>query len=380
MILISAFLAFTVLVAILAELSARWCLARARYYVWPPSYQCDNELLPSAFTGMQGTSRFSINRDGERGDEPPAPEARAFRILVAGGSTTECYFLDQSDTWPAQLQSELNKSDWGRNAGVSGVYVSNIGRSGVDSTGVLTILEHIIPQHPRLDAVILMTGAGEIMAWLRQGADSQAELPKANNETLFTFSPGRKYSWWPLRSSALADCWRHWRPRFLRSIELRCNVGKSLTRLRRLRQNAKNIRKEVPSTAPLMSRYAKNLEAAIRSCQRRGIRVIVMPQPWLDVSLITSAEQSCLWNGSVGYAHSTDPTDYYDAGLMSQLMAEIYQQTAHTAESCGATVIPVQHLLQPMAECFYDDVHFTPFGAAIVGRSLAAEIAKALGQ
>jgi len=380
MILIATFLAFALLFAILAELSARWCLARARYYVWPPSYRCDNELLPSAFTGMQGTSRFSTNRDGERGDEPPSAEADVFRILVTGGSASECYFLDQSETWPAQLQSELNKSDWGRKLGVSGVYVSNIGRSGVDSAGVLRILEHIIPQHPRLDAVILMTGVGDLMAWLRQGADSKAELPEANDETLFTFSPGRKYAWWPLRTTALAECWRHWRPRFLRRIDRRSDVGKSLFRLRRLRQNAKELRKEVPSTVPLMSRYAKNLEAAIQTCQRRGIRVIVMPQPWLDVSLITSAEQSCLWNGSVGYAHSTDPTDYYDAGLMAKLLAEIYKQTAHTAESCGAEVIPTQHLLQPMAECFYDDLHFTPLGAALVGRSVAAGIIKSLEQ
>ncbi len=61
-------------------------------------------VLPS----QEALVRFEVNSEGERGDEPPADSRATYRILVAGGSAAECYFLDQPSTWPEVLKRELS--------------------------------------------------------------------------------------------------------------------------------------------------------------------------------------------------------------------------------------------------------------------------------
>jgi len=79
-----------------AELVARWWIRRhTPYRVWPPGMRLEVRQHPGLFPEVEPRVHLDINADGERGSEVNAREAGLFRILVVGGSSVECYALDQ---------------------------------------------------------------------------------------------------------------------------------------------------------------------------------------------------------------------------------------------------------------------------------------------
>src|SRR5436305_1824700 len=59
-------------------------------------------------TGLPGVSLRGLNttnRWGMRGDEPPTDWQNHYTIVTIGGSTTQCFFLDDHKTWPYLLQT-----------------------------------------------------------------------------------------------------------------------------------------------------------------------------------------------------------------------------------------------------------------------------------
>ncbi len=75
------------------------------------------------FPGVSPVARYAVNSRGLRGPELPQDEA-TYRILCVGGSTTECLYVDDPQTWPAQLMQKLSGPGtaqcWVGNAGLSG--------------------------------------------------------------------------------------------------------------------------------------------------------------------------------------------------------------------------------------------------------------------
>jgi hypothetical protein len=65
---------------------------------------------PDVMPGVSGSSHYRINSLGIRGDEPAL--GGQYRTLCVGGSTTECLYLDDTETWV--LQERLSRS-WGEN-------------------------------------------------------------------------------------------------------------------------------------------------------------------------------------------------------------------------------------------------------------------------
>src|SRR5687767_4720982 len=57
-------------------------------------------------SGVVGTARYEVNADGYRG-RPFGPDAEEYRILLIGGSTTECTLLDVSEHWGTIVEQTL---------------------------------------------------------------------------------------------------------------------------------------------------------------------------------------------------------------------------------------------------------------------------------
>src|SRR6476469_7808041 len=58
-------------------------------------------LNAAGLPGVSPHGVFSTNRWGLRGEEPPRDWKSHYTILTIGGSTTQCFFLDDHKTWPA---------------------------------------------------------------------------------------------------------------------------------------------------------------------------------------------------------------------------------------------------------------------------------------
>src|SRR4051812_5636350 len=114
---------------VMAELAARWWIRRStRFCVWPPGMRV--EVRQNLFPGLEPRFRFEINADGERGSEVRGTDDGLYRILVAGGSSVECFALDQLTSWPGTLEQLLNCRPALDVLRARRVHVGNIGHSG----------------------------------------------------------------------------------------------------------------------------------------------------------------------------------------------------------------------------------------------------------
>src|SRR5258708_3359749 len=104
------FMLFAVVAAVFiitAELGARWwARRRTPYRVWSPGMRLD--VRQDMFPELERRFRFEINADGERGSDVRGADDGLYRILVAGGSSVECFALDQAASWPGGLERLLN--------------------------------------------------------------------------------------------------------------------------------------------------------------------------------------------------------------------------------------------------------------------------------
>src|SRR5262245_20256709 len=77
----------------------------------------------TAFDKLDKHVSHTKNSLGFRGPEPPASFTDYLTIVTIGGSTTECFYLSDNQTWPAVLDSRLQKTSpklWLNNAGLDG--------------------------------------------------------------------------------------------------------------------------------------------------------------------------------------------------------------------------------------------------------------------
>src|SRR5262245_27257925 len=111
------------------EVFARWWMRfRNLYYVLPPGLRVRTYPDPEVFPELERVTAFEVNREGERGGEVPRSREGLYRILVAGGSQPEGFFLDQDTAWPGALQRLLEKPAALKRLGATATHVGNISR------------------------------------------------------------------------------------------------------------------------------------------------------------------------------------------------------------------------------------------------------------
>lgn len=136
----------------------------AGHEVWPPHLSAAFSPDPALMPGIRGPSRFRANSRGLRGDE--IPDDPSYRILACGGSTTECLFLDQAETWPQRLQDKLSAGPPGPR-----VWVGNAGKSGLTTRDHVVQLLYLLPELPRIDTVLFLVGVNDLSMRNLQDAD-----------------------------------------------------------------------------------------------------------------------------------------------------------------------------------------------------------------
>lgn len=110
--------------------------------------------LESDLPGVMSGGTYSTNRWGMRGEEPPEDWDGWTTIVCIGGSTTQCFELDDSRTWPAQLQQHLREVE-------PRTWVGNGGLGGHGSRGHLVFMDEVIPDI-RPDIVLFLLGMNEM--------------------------------------------------------------------------------------------------------------------------------------------------------------------------------------------------------------------------
>ena len=355
------------------ELGSRWWIRRrSRYYVWPPGGRVEIRVDPEACPELDPLVRFDSNADGERGGDVRRDEDGLWRILVAGGSAAECFMLDQYASWPGALERLLNTPDSLHALGARRVHVGNIGHSGVGSAELDLILERVLPQYGHLDAILVMVGASDVYHWLEQGAPPARAPAQVPELMLFSGHPRRPFGWRP-GAWALVEVARRLRRSWLHPLEVKERAGAWFATARRMRAEAKEMRTTVPDTATVLDHLEHHFRRLLRRATTHADHVLVVRQPWFEKDY-TPEEEAHFWHGGLGMPWNETVSVYYSLEVINRLLGLVDARVAQVAATLGIPHLTLRPVLNKGLHHYYDHDHFTPAGAAVVARTVAAAL------
>jgi lysophospholipase L1-like esterase len=361
------------LVGVAAELGARrWIRRRTGYYVWPPGMRLELRSDDDGSAHRAPRVRFDVNADGERGCDVRPDEAGLFRVLAVGGSSVECLALTPETSWPGALERILNAPENLRTLGAQRVHVGNIGRSGVSSRHLDLILERVLPRYGRLAVIVIMVGGSDLFQWFEEGAPATVSTAPLSADEAFAVHPEMAFGWTP-RHWALVEVVRRLRRHWLHPLEVREQAGKWLAAARKMRAEAPDVRTTLPDPRGLLDRFEHHFRRLLQRAQAHADRVLVLRQPWFEKEY-TAEEAACFWHGGMGKAWKETITTYFSLDVVNQVVHLLDARAAQVADSLGVEHRDLRGVIAPSLENYYDYMHYTPAGAAVVARDVAAAL------
>lgn len=344
----------------------------SRYYVWQPDLKHIFFPDSSIFYGIHGNKTFSINHQGLRGDlllnNIAKPNSKPQRILrnrmFLGGSTTECLYLDDSETW-WHLWDSLSSNAKIKVAGGS------IGKSGVTSFDHYLQMKYFVPQLKYTDEVIIMLGLNDLMKQLSNGPPYKNNLPltPAIEDSLVRIAflhKGRNYEKNMLKRTALFELvqagYHRLKPGGVKWM-IQDDNGESLKRWRHNRQQASVLIDTLPDMTSALADYLRNLELIYRQAQKQKLPLIFINQAALYKDTMSAYEKNLLWMGGVGEYQQEPGHAYYSA---KALRTGVEMYNAALKGFCQVhqlTLIDIDSALPRDTSVFYDDCHFNEQGA-----------------
>jgi lysophospholipase L1-like esterase len=334
------------------------------------------EIDQDTFPQLERDTRFDVNSQGERGDELPASSDGLYRVLVAGGSQPEGFLLDQNTAWPGALHRLLETPEARARLGAATVHVGCIARSGVGSEALDLLFDRVLPRYPRLQLIVIMIGATDVMRWLEYGAASS--LPPVRIADIFRCHPLGPFGWKP-SSLAAWELLLRARRRWLRPAVVHRRAGRWYTEARAMRANAAEIRHDMPDPAPMLERFDFHFRRVLERARAHADRVIVVRQPWFDKEY-TNEEAAHMWHGGAGQAWRETVKTYYSFAVVSRLMSCVDAKAASIADELGVEQVDLMPILERSLATYYDGFHATPEGARVAAAAVAAAIGRAPAQ
>jgi hypothetical protein len=361
---------------IVLEMCARWRIrVRRAYYVLPPGLRLRLHNDRETFPELEPVVRFEVNADGERGPEVPrvARGDRLYRVLVAGGSQPEGYFLDQDTSWPGAVHALLAQPRHRATLGASTVHVGSIARSGIGAEALDLLLARVLPRYPRLDAIVILVGASDVLRWLEEGAPSAAAASRVLTSDVFRCHPEGRFGWAP-NALALVELVARLRRRWLRPLQVHHHAGRWVRGARAMRARAKMIRATMPEPTAMIAHFERHFRNSVRQAKAHADRVVVVRQSWFGKEAYTAEEAAHMWHGGVGRAWCEEVTTFYSLEVTSRLMALLDGRAARIASDLNVEQIDLTALLEPSLSTYYDFFHLTPAGARTVASAVASRL------
>ena len=357
--------------ALLATLAAECLFGTFRtdgrdyaWYVWPPGYSC--RTATSGLAGVAPRGRFTINSLGLRGGEPRHDLPR---ILCVGGSTTECFYLDDDKSWPALLEQELTRAGHPAQA-------MNAGRSGLVAADHALLLESL-PEANDADCWVVLCGVNDLGHQLRGlYADSVA---RSFERTFVYRRPGLAHAWrrpWQ-RNLLLVERLEQVRHRVKAAFRdadyvvaqdtevVQDPEGKWIARERE-RRSAAETSAELPRLEPWLDEYERQLTRIIAASRASGKRLVLLTQPVLWQSpMPPDLDALCLGGEAVAGGRVSNEKRAAAMGAYNERMRAVARRE-------GVECVDLAKALPRSLDSFYDDCHFNESGARRVARELSA--------
>ncbi|MCS6935653.1 MAG: hypothetical protein NZM35_10985 [Chitinophagales bacterium] len=339
---------------------------RQRYYVWEPNLH--HTFLPDSTVlyGISGQGRFTINAYGVRGGWN---NDCSQRYVALGGSTTECLYLDDTETW----QHHLSR--------LTGYCIAGMGKSGCGLFENYLHLKYAVPNLPRVDGIILMAGLNDMFRYLAL-ADS------------FRYAAG----WSPMYEDSMvrsifitSDYYYQNKPLYrLQVVRLLVNVlkrnrpvpwesvqdvhGHQYNTWRSKRRNAA-ICDSLPDLRPGLKYFRDCLDSFYALCTQRKYRLVLVSQAYIYKDTMPDYENTMLWMGGKGDFLNRQASAYYTTRALKE--AAIAYNNAlkiFCMQHRDVVWVDLDGALPKDTSVFYDDCHFNEMGAERAAHVMAEKL------
>jgi lysophospholipase L1-like esterase len=335
----------------------------------PPRHKVIFRPQPGIMPGVSGDSNFYINSNGVRGDEFTAQDT--YRIMAVGGSTTECSYLDQPETWTQLLQETLN-----RNTRNQKVWVGNGGLSGTTTRHHLVAMQYLPLREMKINAVILLIGINDLSVRLSHDKDYDPnflEKPEIKKELLYRTFSGT-YHIYPedplYKKTALWQMLRQAKQMMSRE-HIEDEDGRIYITWREHRRRASEMRDAPPDLSSALEEYARNINMIIDLAQEKSVRPILMTQPTMWRTGLPQDLSALLWLGGVGDFQKESGKPYYSVTALEKTMKAYNDTLLRVCRERSLECLDLAALVEKDTTVFYDDVHFNESGARKVAEALS---------
>jgi lysophospholipase L1-like esterase len=344
--------------------------AEEKSYIWTPNTTHRFNPVPGVMPGVSGSSLFAVNSEGMRGD--PYFVDYDYKILAVGGSTTECLYLDQSESWPYLLQGVL------REESNANVFVGNVGRSGNNTRHHYYQIKYLLDQYPDIDLILVLVGINDLHLYLSDPsyksfnfADS-AQKSQVIKNAFALFSAGEHDISLPFYAqSAVLKSLLSVKNVFRKKDRVQDDAGNWYAEVRDYRRQAKKILSELPDMTVGLVEYRNNLHAIIDLVEGKNVRFVLMTQPVMWSGEGTKEYEELYWLGGIGDFMHGKADAYYSADVLANAMEQYNNALLEICTERQIECIDLASMLPKDTSVFYDDVHFNEPGAKRVADIVA---------
>jgi len=362
-------LIFIYLIAIVcfSELVLRFIIhPQNKFYLWSPSRKYIFKPYPGVMPGVGNRAIFQINSDGVRGDELTSKSS--FNILAIGGSTTECLYIDQWKSWPYILQKNLSALF------KQNVWVGNLGRSGLSTTGNLIEMKYLLPQYRQVDLILVLAGFNDFQSsLLNTFIQNSYKSDREKIEMVFVGRPPKERAkfyensvLWSIVKKTIIYYFQKDNKEIVED-----SVGSWYIGARNDRKRALEICNNLPDLSISLKIFENNINEIIDLAKKRSIRIIFVTQPSIWKNNLTASEKDLLWFG-----FTADKRKYYSIEALAAGLKKFNSRLMEACKKRNIEYIDLTDSLPQDTSVFYDDVHFNESGCLKVAEVITSYLAK----
>lgn len=337
----------------------------AKYYVWQPNLHHTFHPDSNILYGISGKKKFTINEQGLRGEVLKRDNNN---YVFLGGSTTECLYLDDHETWWWLWDSLQSLED-------PQFLAASIGKSGITSRELYLHIKYVLPQLPNhFKTVVIMPGLNDLMKRLSKDSLYDADFeftPETEDSlvrTIFLHKGRQNETIWWHRTALFQLVQGFYHKNKPKGVEwmIQDDNGLSIKQWRNNRAKTSEIRDTLPDMANALKEYGRNLELIRKEAERQHVALYFITQPTIYKDTMSAFDNSLLWMGGVG-AYQKEPGHvYYSAHALKQGMDLYNDALRNFCKKYDIHCADAAFELPRDTSVFYDDCHFNENGAKVL--------------
>ena len=287
------------------------------------------------------------NSLGFRGPEKPAAFRDYLSIITVGGSTTECNYLSEGETWSDQLYGRMQHD-------FDHAWLNNAGLSGHSTFGHLIMMEDYVARI-RPDMVLFLIGANDVGRDDLNSADRSNSLDHSSSLGTFLSKHSELVN-------TVVNLLRVRRAKTRRLTDN--NIDLIASKVHYLEIPDSLARAEIGKNELLLPAFSERVGRLVGICKRHGIEPVLITQPSLvgkGTDSLTGADLERI-----------DLHTGYNGKLWWQILEMYNDVTRQVAKKENVMLIDLGRELPKNSLYFYDMLHFTARGAGKVSEIVYA--------